>query len=98
MEHKISVVEEKTAKTKPGGAYLLLDLLGWIVDIAAFVFGIIFMTVGIDEGTALTGLGVALLVVSVLGLIGMIILPAVSIFYSRIRRWYLPCSVSITVP
>ncbi len=35
MEHKISVVEEKKAKTKPGGAYLLLDLLGWAADIAA---------------------------------------------------------------
>lgn len=73
MEHKISVVEEKKAKTKPGGLYLLLDLLGWVVDIAVFVFGIIFMVVGTDEGTALAGLGVALLVVSVLGLIGMII-------------------------
>ena len=73
MEHKISVVEEKKAKTKPGGLYLLLDLLGWVADIAAFVFGIIFMVTGTDEGTALTGLGVALLVVSILGLIGMII-------------------------
>ena len=73
MEHKISVVEEKKAKTKPGGAYLLLDLLGWVVDIAAFVFGIIFMVVGSDEGTESVGLGVTLLVVSILGLIGMII-------------------------
>lgn len=73
MEHKISVVEEKKAKTKPGGLYLLLDLLGWVADIAAFVFGIIFMVTGTDEGTALAGLGVALLVVSILGLIGMII-------------------------
>ncbi len=73
MEHKISVVEEKVAKTKPGGLYLLLDLLGWVADIAAFVFGIIFIAVGTDEGTALAGVGVALLVLSILGLIGMII-------------------------
>ena len=73
MEHKISVVEEKTAKTKPGGAYLLLDLLGWVVDVAAFVFGIIFMVESIDNGTMPLGVGVTLLVVSILGLIGMII-------------------------
>ena len=73
MEHKISVVEEKKAKTKPGGAYLLLDLLGWAVDIAAFVFGIIFMVKSVDFGTMPIGVGVTLLVVSILGLIGMII-------------------------
>ena len=73
MEHKISVVEEKKAKTKSGGLYLLLDLLGWAVDIAAFVFGIIFLAVGADGGAGTVGLGVTLLVVSILGLIGMII-------------------------
>lgn len=73
MEHKISVVEEKAAKVKSGGLYLLLDLLGWAVDVAAFVFGIIFIVAGTDEGTALAGLGVTLLVVSVLGFFGMII-------------------------
>ena len=73
MEHKISVVEEKAAKTKPGGLYLLLDLLGWVADIAAFVFGIIFLAVGADGGAGLVGLGVTLLVASILGLIGMII-------------------------
>ncbi len=73
MEHKISVVEEKKAKTKSGGLYLLLDLLGWAVDIAAFVFGIIFMVESIDNGTMPLGVGITLLVVSILGLIGMII-------------------------
>jgi len=73
MEHKISVVEEKVAKTKSGGLYLLLDLLGWVVDIAAFVFGIIFLVESTGKGTVLIGLGVTLLVVSILGLIGMII-------------------------
>ena len=73
MEHKISVVEEKKAKTKPGGAYLLLDLLGWAADIAAFVFGIIFMVKSVDFGTMPIGIGVTLLVVSILGFIGMII-------------------------
>ncbi len=73
MEHKISVVEEKVAKTKPGGAYLLLDLLGWVVDIAAFVFGIIFLVESTEKGTMPVGFGVTLLVVSILGLIGMII-------------------------
>jgi len=73
MEHKISVVEEKAAKVKPGGLYLLLDLLGWAADIAAFVFGIIFMVVSEEEGTLPIGIGVTLLVVSLLGLIGMII-------------------------
>ncbi len=73
MEHKISVVEEKKAKTKPGGLYLLLDLLGWAVDIAAFVFGIIFMVESVDNGTMPLGVGVTLLVVSILGFIGMII-------------------------
>ncbi len=73
MEHKISVVEEKRAKTKAGGAYLLLDLLGWAMDIAAFVFGIIFMVRSVDYGTMPLGAGVTLLVVSILGFIGMII-------------------------
>mgnify|MGYP003288581113 CR=1 FL=1 len=73
MEHKISVVEEKAAKVKSGGLYLLLNLLGWVADIAAFVFGIIFLAVGADGGAGLVGLGVTLLVVSILGLIGMII-------------------------
>lgn len=73
MEHKISVVEEKKAKTKSGGLYLLLDLLGWAVDIAAFVFGIIFMVESVDNGTMPLGVGVTLLVVSILGVIGMII-------------------------
>ena len=73
MEHKISVVEEKKAKTKSGGLYLLLDLLGWAVDIAAFVFGIIFMVESVDNGTMPLGVGITLLVVSILGLIGMII-------------------------
>ncbi len=73
MEHKISVVEEKKAKTKPGGAYLLLDLLGWAADIAAFVFGIIFMVESQEKETLPIGVGVTLLVVSVLGVIGMII-------------------------
>ena len=73
MEHKISVVEEKAAKVKSGGLYLLLDLLGWVADIAAFVFGIIFLAVGADGGAGTVGLGVTLLVVSILGLIGMII-------------------------
>ncbi len=73
MEHKISVVEEKMAKVKPGGLYLLLDLLGWIADIAAFVFGIIFMVESTEKGTMPIGVGVTLLVVSLLGLIGMII-------------------------
>ena len=58
MEHKISVVEEKKAKTKSGGLYLLLDLLGWAVDIAAFVFGIIFMVESIDNGTMPLGVGI----------------------------------------
>ncbi|MBQ3029214.1 MAG: SPFH domain-containing protein [Lachnospiraceae bacterium] len=73
MEHKISVVEEKKAKTKSGGLYLLLDLLGWAVDIAAFVFGIIFMVESVDNGTMPLGVGITLLVVSILGVIGMII-------------------------
>ena len=73
MEHKISVVEEKAAKVKSGGLYLLLDLLGWAVDIAAFVFGIIFLVESVDYGTMPAGIGAALLVVSILGLIGMII-------------------------
>ncbi|MBR2407404.1 MAG: SPFH domain-containing protein [Lachnospiraceae bacterium] len=73
MEHKISVVEEKKAKTKSGGLYLLLDLLGWAADIAAFVFGIIFMVESIDNGTMSIGIGVTLLVASLFGMIGMII-------------------------
>lgn len=73
MEHKISVVEEKAAKVKSGGLYLLLDLLGWAADIAAFVFGIIFLVESEEKGTMPVGIGAALLVVSILGLIGMII-------------------------
>lgn len=73
MEHKISVVQEKTAKTKSGGLYLLLCLLGWVADIAAFVFGIIFMVESTEKGTLPIGVGVTLLVVSILGMIGMII-------------------------
>lgn len=73
MEHKISVVQEKAAKAKSGGLYLLLDLLGWVLDIAAFVFGIIFMVESTEQGTVPIGVGVALLVASVLGMIGMII-------------------------
>lgn len=73
MEHSIRVVEEKKAKTKSGGLYLLLDLLGWIADVAAFVFGIILMVESAEKGTVLIGIGVTLLVVSILGLVGMII-------------------------
>ncbi|MBQ8798512.1 MAG: SPFH domain-containing protein [Lachnospiraceae bacterium] len=73
MEHKISVVEEKTAKTKPGGAYLLLNLLGWVVDVAAFVFGIIFIVESSEKGGLPIGFGVTLMIASILGLIGMII-------------------------
>ena len=73
MEHKISVVEEKAAKVKSGGLYLLLVLLGWAVDVAAFVFGIIFLVESTEKGTLPIGLGAALLVISILGLIGMII-------------------------
>ena len=73
MEHKIIVVEEKTARTKPGGAYLLLDLLGWALDIAAFVFSIIFLVESEVNKTVPLGIGATLLVVSLLGIIGMII-------------------------
>ncbi len=73
MEHKISVVEEKAAKVKSGGLYLLLDLLGWAADVAAFVFGIIFMVESVDNGTMPIGIGATLLAVSILGFIGMII-------------------------
>lgn len=73
MEHKISVVEEKKAKTQSGGLYLLLDLLGWAVAVAALVFGIIFMVESTEKGTLPIGLGVTLLVVGIMGLIGMII-------------------------
>lgn len=66
MEHKISVVQEQTAKTKPGGLYLLLCLLGWVADIAACVFGIIVCAVWHN-----IPVGVTLLVASFLGMIGM---------------------------
>ncbi|MCH5272932.1 MAG: SPFH domain-containing protein [Lachnospiraceae bacterium] len=67
MEHNISIVKEKAAKTKPGGLYLLLYFLGWGIDITAMVFGIIACT---QENFPV---GVTLLIISTLGLIGMII-------------------------
>lgn len=69
MGHKISVVQEKAAKKHSGGLYLLLCLLGWVADIAAFVYGVI----GLVNGN--TVLGVTLLIVSILGMVGMIIFP-----------------------
>jgi len=73
MEHKISVVEEKTAKAKSGGLYLLLDLLGWAADVAAFIFGLV-LVIAADSGRDVPmALGVVLFVASLLGLVGMII-------------------------
>ncbi len=73
MEHKISIVEEKTVKKRSGGAYLLLDLLGWLADIAAFVFGLIITINAATNGEGSLFLGIALLVVFFLGFIGMCI-------------------------
>lgn len=73
MEHKISVVQEKAVKKHSGGLYLLLCLLGWAVDIAAFVFGIIFMVKATVEGGVPVGIGITLIVFGSLALIGMII-------------------------
>ena len=73
MEHKISVVEEKVAKVKSGGLYLLLDLLGWAADVAAFVLGLVIMINAESGGDMPMALGAVLFVASLLGLIGMII-------------------------
>lgn len=73
MEHKISVVEEKAAKVKSGGLYLLLDLLGWAADVAAFILGLV-LVIAADSGEDVPmALGVTLFVASLLGLVGMII-------------------------
>lgn len=60
-------VTEVVAKSKSGGLMLLLDLLGWVADIALFVFAIIWLE---KEQYALGGIAIA---VSILGMIGMII-------------------------
>lgn len=73
MEHKISIVEEKTVKKRSGGLYLLLDLLGWLADIAAFVFGLILTITAGTGGDVPLFPGIALLVLSFFGFIGMII-------------------------
>lgn len=65
MEHIISVVQEKAAKTKPGGLYVLLCILGWGADIAAFVFSIVGF---IKESFPIA---ITLIVVAFLGIIGM---------------------------
>lgn len=73
MEHKISVVEEKVAKTKPGGLYLILCIFAWIADIAAFFFGLAFTIIGAETGNVPVALGITLMVLFVPGLIGVII-------------------------
>lgn len=73
MEHKISIVEEKTVKKRSGGLYLLLDLLGWLADIAAFVFGLIITITADTSGDVPLFPGIALLVLSFFGFIGMCI-------------------------
>ncbi len=67
MEHIISVVQEKTAKTKPGGLYVLLCILGWGADIAALVFSII------NFAKESFPVAITLLVIALLGFIGMTI-------------------------
>lgn len=70
MDTNIKQVQEKDLHTLNGGLMLLVAIASWLVTIAAFVFGMIFI---VDEQIAL---GVILFVLFVLGIIASSILLA----------------------